>query len=89
MKVLPTNMQQKIEWWVSKHKTGKLNAINKHRIIFYVPILPIFIPLRAKALKADCAPGPGVLVLRYRRRKIFQKIEYICIRKLILQRNNK
>ena len=26
-------------------------------------ILPIFIPALAKALSADCAPGPGVLVL--------------------------
>ena len=27
-------------------------------------ILPIFIPARARALRADCAPGPGVLVLK-------------------------
>ena len=27
-------------------------------------ILPIFIPDRAKALSADCAPGPGVFVLQ-------------------------
>ena len=26
-------------------------------------ILPIFIPDLARALSADCAPGPGVLVL--------------------------
>ena len=26
-------------------------------------ILPIFIPDRANALRADCAPGPGVFVL--------------------------
>ena len=30
----------------------------------YKPILPIFMPDLAKALKADWAPGPGVLVLR-------------------------
>lgn len=29
----------------------------------YVPIRPIFMPERAKALRADWAPGPGVLVL--------------------------
>ena len=29
-----------------------------------LPILPIFIPALARALSADCAPGPGVLVLR-------------------------
>lgn len=28
-----------------------------------LPILPIFIPDRARALRADWAPGPGVLVL--------------------------
>lgn len=29
----------------------------------FVPIRPIFMPERAKALRADWAPGPGVLVL--------------------------
>ena len=28
-----------------------------------LPIRPILIPARARALKADWAPGPGVLVL--------------------------
>lgn len=28
-----------------------------------IPIRPIFMPERARALSADCAPGPGVLVL--------------------------
>ena len=27
------------------------------------PILPTFMPALAKALSADCAPGPGVFVL--------------------------
>jgi hypothetical protein len=31
----------------------------------YSPIRPIFMPDRAKALRADWAPGPGVLVLKY------------------------
>ena len=30
----------------------------------YRPIRPIFIPDRANARKADCAPGPGVFVLK-------------------------
>lgn len=29
----------------------------------HLPIRPIFIPERARALRADWAPGPGVLVL--------------------------
>ena len=29
-----------------------------------LPILPIFIPDRARARRADWAPGPGVLVLK-------------------------
>ena len=29
-----------------------------------LPMRPIFMPERARALRADCAPGPGVLVLK-------------------------
>jgi len=32
--------------------------------VFVLPIRPIFIPERARALRADWAPGPGVLVLK-------------------------
>lgn len=31
---------------------------------FVLPIRPIFIPERARARRADWAPGPGVLVLK-------------------------
>lgn len=31
----------------------------------YSPIRPIFIPDLANALSADCAPGPGVFVLKH------------------------
>ena len=30
----------------------------------HLPIRPIFMPARASARRADCAPGPGVLVLK-------------------------
>lgn len=33
-------------------------------MLLFSPIRPIFIPERARALRADWAPGPGVLVLR-------------------------
>lgn len=35
------------------------NKLNRNDL----PMRPIFIPLRANARNADCAPGPGVLVL--------------------------
>ncbi len=40
----------------------------------YLPIRPIFIPLRASALNADCAPGPGVLVLKKKKKKLVNTV---------------
>ena len=44
---------------------------------FYLPIRPIFMPERARARKADCAPGPGVFVLQSKNHRLgeetFQK----------------
>lgn len=45
---------QKSVWWANK-------ALQK--LIWSLPIRPIFIPQRASARRADWAPGPGVLVL--------------------------
>lgn len=39
------------------------NCIKSTKEIINSPIRPIFIPARARALRADWAPGPGVLVL--------------------------
>ena len=44
---------------------GKVKAVNVTRCQHsFIPILPIFIPDLARALRALAAPGPGVLVLR-------------------------
>lgn len=46
-----------------------LSRVNASKLIHssarggHLPIRPIFIPERARALSADWAPGPGVLVL--------------------------
>ena len=53
----------------------ELNWISFTQIQFSLPMRPIFIPDRARALRADWAPGPGVLVLRSKH-SIFTK-EYI------------
>lgn len=44
---------------ITKWDTDSLNAV-----ILYAPMRPIFMPERARALRADWAPGPGVFVLR-------------------------
>lgn len=53
-------------WSVTEHHAGKIfhNITNKDRFPRdYSPIRPIFIPERARARRADWAPGPGVFVL--------------------------
>ena len=52
--------QEKHAW---SHTSGLAVSYNQLNV-FVLPIRPIFIPERARALRADWAPGPGVLVLK-------------------------
>lgn len=47
----------KISWETNIHHSKHKNRIRP------LPMRPIFIPERARARRADCAPGPGVFVL--------------------------
>lgn len=55
----------KIIIWIYKRRPRRppLRLVLSDGIGVTSSILPIFIPDRARALRADCAPGPGVLVL--------------------------
>lgn len=48
---------------IKKINNIKQTKKNHYQFCFYLPIRPIFIPDLARALRADWAPGPGVLVL--------------------------
>jgi len=53
---------RKIQLPMSNHNKTKQNNLSETKFVC-LPIRPIFMPERARALRADWAPGPGVLVL--------------------------
>lgn len=47
----------------------------------FLPMRPIFMPERARALSADWAPGPGVLVLKKNKKQMkWQTPHTFCTR---------
>ena len=49
--------------WSDFNELGLTSIVGPWKDTEFLPMRPIFIPERARALRADWAPGPGVLVL--------------------------